>query len=182
MGAIRFLSSNRFKIEEATEILGLVGVQVIPLNFKIQELQTDDMEMLIKDKTLKALEMIGRPLFVEHTGLFLNYLNGLPGGLTQVFWDNLEADRFSQLFGGSPDPKVVAKTVVGYCDGRRITLFDGQIEGKIAETPRGNRAFQWDCVFIPDGFEETFAEMGNRKNEISMRRMALEKLAKFVGS
>jgi XTP/dITP diphosphohydrolase len=72
---------------------------------------------------------------------------------------------------------VTAKTWIGYCDGRRIYQFEGEIRGRIASQPRGDRSFQWDCVFVPDGYEETFAEMGERKNQISMRRIALDRLA-----
>ena len=46
--------------------------------------------------------------------------------------------------------------------------------------PRGNREFQWDCVFIPKGYEETFAEMGKKKNEISMRKLAFDSFREFL--
>jgi XTP/dITP diphosphohydrolase len=46
--------------------------------------------------------------------------------------------------------------------------------------PAGLRDFQWDCVFVPDGYTETFAEMGDRKNDISMRRKALDAFAVFL--
>jgi XTP/dITP diphosphohydrolase len=104
-------------------------------------------------------------------------LNGFPGGLTQVFWDTLEADRVSGLFGQGSNTGVIARTFVGYCDGKTIHQFSGEIRGKIAPEPRGNRDFQWDCVFIPDGHSATFAEMGELKNEISMRSVALKRLA-----
>ena len=177
---LRFLSSNEFKIKEATGILKDVDIEVVPVKFKITELQTNDIDLLIKDKALKAFKEIGRPLFVEHTGLFLSYLNGLPGGLTQLFWDTLQADRFSELFGRSSDPSVTAKTVISYCDGKNLHFFKGEIEGQISPSPRGKRDFQWDCVFIPEGFKETFAELGGKKNEISMRRKALDKFAEFL--
>ena len=51
----------------------------------------------MKDKTLKAFVRVGRSLFAEHTGLYLAHLSGLPGGLTQSFWDTLEADRFAEM-------------------------------------------------------------------------------------
>lgn len=73
-----------------------------------------------------------------------------------------------------------AKTVVGFCDGREIRLFSGEIDGTIVNPPRGNRAFQWDCIFQPEGFNETFAEMGDRKKDISMRKKALEKLKVYL--
>lgn len=174
---VRFVSNNPHKIGEAEAILGPRGIRVIPSKVKIEELQTTDTPRLVRDKLLKAYEQIGRPLFVEHTGLYLDRINGLPGGLTQIVWDTLQAERFAELFGG-PE-KAVARTSIAYCDGRKIYEFNGQIAGLIVSPPRGSREFQWDCVFQPDGCHETFAEMGHEeKNKISMRREALDQLAK----
>lgn len=177
---IRFISCNKFKIGEAREILTPMGINVIPIDKKIEELQTQDSHRLVKDKVLKAFVDIGRPLFVEHTGLYLAYLNQFPGGLTQIFWDTLQADKFSELFGHTPDIMVVAKTIVGYCDGLKVHFFEGEISGAISAKPRGNRDFQWDCVFIPQGYDKTFAELGALKNQMSMRRIALDKLANYL--
>jgi XTP/dITP diphosphohydrolase len=177
---VRFVSRNEHKLREATSILSIVGVKVIPLQVTVEELQTDNPERLVRDKTLKAFAKVGRPLFVEHTGLYLRHLNGLPGGLTQIFWDKLEAERFAELFGRTFDTRVVARTLVGYTDAKRFFTFEGEISGRIADKPRGPGDFQWDCVFIPDGFDKTFAEMGETKNEISMRRIALDQFAKFL--
>jgi XTP/dITP diphosphohydrolase len=118
-------------------------------------------------------------LGLEHTGLYLDYLNGLPGGLTQIFWDSLRADRFAKLFGHAAN-RVLAKTLIGYIDGKQFHLFEGEIAGTISLEPRGLRDFQWDCVFIPDGYTETFAELGTQKNEISMRRKALDRFAAYL--
>jgi XTP/dITP diphosphohydrolase len=179
---IRFVSRNPHKLKEASAILASASVSVIPLDIRIEELQTGDSGRLVKDKTMKAFRMVGRPLFVEHTGLYLDHLNGFPGGLTQIFWDSLEADRFAELFGKSATPQVIAKTIIGYTDAKRFYQFEGEVAGCIAESPRGNRDFQWDCVFIPEGCSETFAEMGDRKNRISMRRIALDKFSDFIKS
>ncbi len=177
---VRFVSSNRFKIEEANSILSPINIKVVPVDMKIEELQTTDTERLVQDKALKAFSKIARPLFVEHTGLYLNYLNGLPGGLTQIVWDALQADRFSELFGRSPDPSVTARTTICYADGKQMHIFVGEVVGQITSSPTGDRDFQWDCVFIPDGETQTFAEMGERKNQISMRKQALDKYAAFL--
>jgi XTP/dITP diphosphohydrolase len=53
------------------------------------------------------------------------------------------------------------------------------VSGTLASEPRGDPS-QWDCVFIPEGSNQTFAEMGERKNEISMRRAALDRFAAFL--
>lgn len=171
---IRFLSRNAHKIAEAKTILESVGVEVVPVHLPIDELQSDDTEKIVRDKVLRAYHSLGHPVFVEQTGLLLNQMNGFPGGLTQVFWDTLKADRVSELFGGGA---VTARTRIGYCDGKQISQFEGEISGSIAREPRGDRSFQWDCVFVPDGYDQTFAEMGAKKNDISMRRRALDTFA-----
>ena len=83
---------------------------------------------------------------------------------------------------GLGDDKVTAKTVLGYCDGREIHLFEGAIEGTVPRMPAGPEDFQWDCVFIPDGSTMTFAEMGTDKDNISMRRKALDKFAAHLNA
>lgn len=174
------MSSNQHKIAEVQRILAPASVDIIAVPQKIQELQTEDVHALVRDKLIKAFGSTGRPLFVEHTGLYLNGLNGLPAGLTQIFWDQLKADRFASLVAGLGDAKVIAKTVLGYCDGHRMHLFEGAIEGTVPTKPAGPIDFQWDCVFIPNGFNQTFAEMGPAKDDISMRRIALDKFAEHL--
>lgn len=176
------MSGNEHKIAEVQRILAPVGVDIVPVSKKIEELQTEDVERLVRDKLTKAFEAIGRPLFVEHTGLYLSGLNGLPAGLTQIFWDRLQADRFVDLVAGLGDNRATAKTVLGYCDGHKIHLFEGAIEGTVPRTPAGPPDFQWDCVFVPDGGTQTFAEMGAAKDEISMRRKALDLFAAHLKS
>ncbi|CBJ52320.1 non-canonical purine NTP pyrophosphatase [Ralstonia solanacearum] len=179
---IRFLSGNEHKLSEVQRILKPAGVEVIAVREKIEELQTEDVHRLVRDKLTKAFERIGRPLFVEHTGLYLAGMNGLPAGLTQIFWDRLQADRFATLVQGLGDPSVTAKTILGYCDGYQIHVFEGKVDGKVPAVPAGPQDFQWDCVFVPDGYTETFAQMGERKNEISMRRKALDAFAAFLNA
>ncbi|SFO86505.1 XTP/dITP diphosphohydrolase [Ralstonia sp. NFACC01] len=176
------MSGNEHKIAEVQRILAPVEVDIVPVSKKIEELQTEDVDRLVRDKVAKAFEAIGRPLFVEHTGLYLNGLNGLPAGLTQIFWDRLQADRFADLVAGLGDAKVTAKTILGYCDGREIHIFEGAINGTVPRTPAGPTDFQWDCVFIPDGSTQTFAQMGAAKDHISMRRKALDLFAAHLKS
>ncbi|ETX11142.1 hypothetical protein MUS1_12290 [Marinomonas ushuaiensis DSM 15871] len=177
---IRFVSNNDFKVNEVTKILAEAGVTVISAKYSINGIQTENVNELVKDKLLKAFKKVGRPVFVEHTGLYIESLNGFPGGLTQMFWDKLEADKFSSLLGHANNPSLVAKTTIGYCDTKKMHFFEGEIKGRIAPEPRGDRGFQWDCVFIPEGETETFAEMGDKKNDISMRKIAFDKFKEFL--
>ena len=179
---IRFLSSNPEKIKEINTILKDDGIEVISNNTKLEELQTNDVRHLVKDKALKAFKKIGRPLIVEHTGLYIDKINGLPGGLTQIFWDTLQADKFAELFGAPDDSaKATVRTTVCYVDGKNFQFFEGEICGSIVDVPRGDRVFQWDCVFVPEGSKLTFSEMGTKeKNKISMRKIALQQFAEYL--
>lgn len=179
---IRFLSANQHKLAEVRTILDPVGVEVIPISYRLEEIQTENEVELVRDKLTKAFAIIGRPLFVEHTGLYLDGLNGLPAGLTRIFWNRLDAERFIALVQGLDSQCASAKTVLGYCDGRKMYQFSGEVRGKIVSQPAGSREFLWDCIFVPDGYTQTFAEMGELKNEISMRRLALDRFATFLQS
>lgn len=180
MHTLRFLSGNKFKIKEVEDIMSKIGVAIVPVGHKISEIQTIDVAALVHDKCIKAFKKVNRPIFVEHTSLHISSLGGFPGGLTQVFWDTLQADKVSETFGRMDDASVKATTRIAFCDGRKVHQFEGEVWGKIAPEPRGDRSFQWDCVFIPDGEKETFAEMGNRKNDISMRKHALHVFSDFL--
>lgn len=133
---IRFLSNNTFKIAEVDKILSPVGITIVPSKVKIEELQTEDVERLVRDKLLQAFKIIGRPVFVEHTGIYLNGLNGFPGGLTQIFWDRIGAESFVSIVSGLTNMTLIAKTVVGYCDGKNMHYFEGEISGKVPTAPR----------------------------------------------
>src|SRR5215208_3780506 len=96
---LRFLSSNPNKVTEANAILSGAGFDLIAVEKKLDEIQSDNVELLVRDKCIKAFRLIGRPVFVEHTGLYIEALNGFPGGLTQIFWATLGAERVAGLFG-----------------------------------------------------------------------------------
>lgn len=177
---IRFVSKNDFKVAEVQKILEGTGVTIVAAKHSINEIQTENVNELVKDKLLKAFKKVGRPVFVEHTGLYIDSLNGFPGGLTQIFWDKLKADKFATLLGNGDNLGLVAKTIIGYCDAKKMYFFEGTIKGTISPEPKGDRSFQWDCIFIPEGETETFAEMGDKKNEISMRKIAFDEFKVFL--
>jgi XTP/dITP diphosphohydrolase len=173
---LRFLTKNEHKLAEYRKLFDSSGHALIKAPFSIDEIQTEDMQALVTAKAVKAFARVKRPIFVDHTGLQFEFFNGFPGGLTEIFWNKLKNDRLSEIVGRSSQPRATAVTLLGYCDGRKVHVFKGSIDGTIAPEPRGPSDFQWDPIFIPDGFSETFAEMGDRKNDISMRRLAVDRL------
>ena len=172
---LRFLTKNKYKFSEFQKLFEGTPHVIIKAPFEIDEIQTDDMDALVIDKAAKAFASVRRPIFVDHTGLQFDLLGGFPGGLTEIFWNKLKNQRLAEMIGRSSTPNATAVTLLAYCNGKKIEVFRGSIEGKIAPQPRGPEGFQWDPIFIPNGYQETFAEMGERKNDISMRRLAVEK-------
>ena len=177
---IYFLSNNQGKIKEVKEILSIKDFEIEGYSTKISEIQSNNEEMIVRDKVIKAFKKIKKPLFVEQTGLYIEDFGNLPGGLTQIVWDSLQADKFCDYFGTRKNTKPKAMTTIGYCDGKKIKIFTGSIMGNIVDKPRGDQSFQWDCVFQPEGYDKTFAEMGDFKNQISMRKIALDEFKKYL--
>jgi XTP/dITP diphosphohydrolase len=177
---LRILTKNEHKAREFSDLFAQTKYQIIPDATKIDEIQTEDMRALVKDKVIKAFTKIGRPIFVDHTGLYFSLLNGFPGGLTEIFWNRLRNEGIAKIVGQSSDTKVRAVTLIGYCDGKKVHIFEGEINGNVPNQPRGPEGFQWDPIFVPDGHTKTFAEMGTEKNNISMRRLAIDAFRKHL--
>jgi len=75
----------------------------------------------------------------------------------------------------------VAEVQFGLYDGCSFQTFSGAVEGAIALTPRGSRGFGWDAIFVPSGFDKTWAEMTDEEaRAASMRMIALRKLEAYL--
>lgn len=178
---IRFLTKNPGKFRELKQLLDPRRYRLVRDSTEIHELQTKDMDALVRDKVLKAFERIRHPLIVDHTGLEFDLLKGFPAGLTSVFYETLGDQGIASVIGASANPKVTAVTLIAYCDGRGIHSFRGEARGTIATCPRGKGGFQWDVLFVPAGYNKTYAQLSQKKkNEISMRRRAFDKFAAFL--
>lgn len=174
---IWFSSNSEEKLDELNKILECsVAKNKLKFHYhKIQtrEIQTDNMDDLIRHKALETFKKIKRPVLVEHTSLILKGWGDLPGGLTQIIWDRLGEDDFIKLV--KKKRKAVARTYLGYIDGRKLYTYIGEVKGKLAEAPIGDNGFKWDRVFIPKGHDRTFAQMNKEeKNRISMRKKAID--------
>jgi len=93
--------------------------------------------------------------------------------------------RFRCVIAWTPVPKTLPNVASPACDASEAELsteiFSGACEGRILEAPRGAHGFGYDPLFVPDGFNETFAELGeDTKNRISHRSRALEKLRAHI--
>lgn len=182
METIYFATNNPYKFEEVKEVANSFNITVENLKCNIRELQTTNREDLIRHKTLEAFSKIHAPVLVDHASLEIQSLNGIPGTLTQLFWDKLEG-KICNIVDSLGDNKATAISTVGYCDGKKVYYEEGFVEGEITKKPLGKRTFQWDTIFIPKGKTKTYGEMDiAEKNAISQRKIALIKMFEKIKS
>ena len=82
---------------------------------------------------------------------------------------------------GATDRTAQFRTVISVIYDEKTYFFEGSVTGRITTEPKGEHGFGYDSVFIPDGYEETFAELSaEEKNKISHRSRALAKLRTFL--
>ncbi len=181
-------TQNRHKIKEIEKIL--------PANLQLKSLEDIGFKSQLKEtgqtldaNALQKLRQITIPYDVDaiadDTGLEVAALNGAPGvysaryaGEQATYEDNVK--KLLQELEGVENREAQFRTVVAVSQGANEQLFEGIVKGRIATEPRGNGGFGYDSVFIPDGYNQTFAEMGEvEKNKISHRAKALQALKKL---
>ncbi|MEX0828109.1 MAG: non-canonical purine NTP pyrophosphatase [Haliea sp.] len=200
--SIHYATSGEYKRQEASEILqsfempissGSSCVAAELFSFEFQSVKTDeplerDLETMVRHKVRSAYRKIMAPCIVEHAGLVLPPLAAAnyPGGLTQPMWDALGAEGFVNSIQWAGE-ELIARAVVGYCDGLRIRTFVGETEGVLASSPRGGRKFYWDTVFVPKGGDGlTYAQMAEeegglrRKVMLSQSRKAMTAFLSYI--
>ena len=124
--------------------------------------------------------------FSEDTGLMIDALNGEPGIYSGRYAGEEKNDKknIEKVLGNLKNKENrIARfiTVIALILEGNLYTFEGIVEGKIAKTPRGNKGFGYDPVFIPDGYNKSFAELGlDTKNKISHRAKAIKKLLEFL--
>ena len=177
-------SGNRGKIKEAQEILKeykIIPMKELGINIDVEE----DKETFIENATKKA-ETIAKELndkmcLADDSGIEIESLNGFPGVHTKRWLNGTDRERnlaiLDKLQGVSKDKrKIKFITAIALSDGNETISVEANIDGYVAESPRGENGFGFDEIFeLENG--RTLAELSNEeKNEISARRKALEKL------
>jgi non-canonical purine NTP pyrophosphatase (RdgB/HAM1 family) len=178
MQKLTFITGNAGKAKYLADYFHL-PVDHVKLDLK--EIQSLDLKEVVEDKARRAYEIVKSPVLVEDVSLVFNGLKSLPGPLIKWFLDTLGNEGLCRLLDGYEDRSAFAEVQFALCDENGVHTFSGSIEGSVAEAPRGEMGFGWDPVFIPKGYDKTWAEMtDDEKHETSMRKIALEKLSEFL--
>ncbi len=175
--SLYFITGNRNKFSEVSAIIP--GVK--QLNIDLPEIQDIDAKKVIKEKLLEALRYKQAEFIVEDTSLYFNCLNGLPGPLIKWFMKTMGNDGLFNMVEKMGNNIAETKTIIGYAKSlKEIYYFESSIQGTIV-SPVGKSGFGWDPIFKPNGYSKSFAELTQEeKNEISMRRVAVNKLNEFM--
>ena len=159
-----FATNNAHKLEEVAAILGdqieLLSLNDIGCHTDIPETaETLEGNALLKSSFI--FKNYGLDCFADDTGLEVEALDGAPG-----------ENRKAQF-----------RTAISLILDGKEYLFEGVIKGEIIKEKRGDSGFGYDPVFMPEGYDRTFAELGNDiKNQISHRALAVQKLCEFLQS
>jgi len=174
-----FITGNKNKFEEAKTFIP----DLEQMDLDLPEIQSLDPHEIIKFKLEEALKHHQGNFFVEDTSFYMKSLNDLPGTFSKWFYKVLRPEGIYNVAKQMGDFRAYAKCLIGYAhNAEDIHFFEGVVEGTIIE-PRGEGGFGWDPVFMPAGFDKSFAEMNRlEKISISHRGRALGEFKKFLES
>jgi XTP/dITP diphosphohydrolase len=147
-------------------------------NIDLIEIQSLDAKEVVTHKANEAYRILQKPVLVEDTSLVIHALGRLPGTFIKWFHQELGSSGLCSLLSQKNNS---ASTTVLFCfyDGKTHHYFSDTVAGTIAKKPKGTNGFGWNNIFIPDGYNKTFAEMTDEELEsINPRIKALEKICK----
>lgn len=197
---IVFATNNKNKLSEIREILGssfeVMSLADIDCHEDIPETGDTLLDNAIQ-KARYVFEKYGYDCFADDTGLEVDALDGEPGVHSARYAEgtdhdsNANMDKLLRKLGDEPQRTARFRTVIsllqkkgsgeGAGEGSVLHVFEGKVEGSIIREKRGAEGFGYDPIFMPDGYDKTFAELGLEvKNQISHRARAVKKLADYL--
>ena len=190
MNEIVLASRNPNKIEELRELLSLPDLRVLSTADFPELEEVDEDALTLEGNALKKAYYVamvtGLPSLADDTGLEVSALNGAPGvysaryaGEQASYDDNVE--KLLSEMEDIEQRNAQFRTVVAFVDADKHWIFEGVCTGQISRYRKGVKGFGYDPIFIPDGFEQSFAEMGSeQKNSISHRGLAMKEAMAFL--
>ena len=189
MTEIIFATNNAHKLSEVQALLGdkfhLVTLRDCGITEDIPE-TADTLEGNASQKSHYLYDRVGKNCFADDTGLEVEVLGGAPGVRSARYaTDGHDFEANNRLLlknlEGEDNRKARFRTVISLILDGEEHLFEGIVEGRITESAAGCGGFGYDPLFVPDGYDCTFAEMSaDEKNAISHRGRAVQKLVEFL--
>lgn len=186
-----FATNNKHKLEEIRALLEprFQIRSLADLNFYEDIAETGtSLEQNADIKSNTIWEKFKLSCFSDDTGLEIKALNGKPGvysaryaGENCSFDDNM--NKVLAELSKTENRKARFRTVISLVLRGKVHRFEGIVEGQIMRKKQGDEGFGYDPIFLPDGYDQSFAEMSSdEKNKISHRGRAVQKLVDFLRS
>ncbi len=171
MKEILLVTGNPHKLQEWQGFMP-ANISLGSVDLDLEEIQSDDPLDIVIDKAKRAYAVLKKPVVVEDVSAGLVKLGGLPGPFIKFFMKQLGQSALYQLAGEVEGEAAIVSCSVAYYDGEKLLSFKGDVSGTIV-APRGDSTFGFDVTFVPDGHDQTYAEMpAELKNKISHRAVA----------
>ena len=186
---IVFATNNAHKLEEVAAMLGetyeVLSLREIGCGADIPE-TADTFAGNAIQKARYVKEHYGYDCFADDSGLEVDALDGAPGIYSARYsggGSEANMDKLLHNLIGKSDRGAQFRTVIALLIGKETQLFEGIVRGAIIEERRGEEGFGYDPIFVPDGYEQTFAQLGSEvKNRISHRAKAVEQLVQYLSN
>lgn len=190
MMKIVFATNNAHKLEEIKRIVGkhieILSLKDIGCYDDIEE-TADTLEGNAQIKARYIWERYGFNCFADDTGLEVDALNGEPGVRSARYAEGKGHDseanmsKLLQKLEGVENRKACFRTVIALMLNEEEYFFEGRIDGHISTQRMGQEGFGYDPIFIPEGYDKSFAQLGaDIKNQISHRAKAVQQLIAFL--
>lgn len=187
-----FATNNKHKLDEVRKITAQHNIEVVSLadihcHDEIPE-TADTLEGNALQKAQYIQDKFGLDCFADDTGLEVEALDNAPGIYSARYagsGHDSEANmqKLLQEMEGKTNRKARFRTVIALIIGDKQYCFSGIVNGTITTEKKGENGFGYDPIFIPEGYEQTFAELGDFvKNKISHRAKAVEQLDHFLAN
>ena len=178
MANVTFITGNQNKADYLSKFLGH-PVDHVKLN--LDEIQSTDLNEIVEHKVRQAYELLEKPVIVEDVSLEFAVLGGLPGPFIKFFVDKVPFEVICSMIATGLSRKATARCVFGYFDGKELKLFEGHLDGEIADKPSGKNGFGWDRIFIPQGYHITRASLSEEDDQKTYLKIKpFAKLKKFL--
>ncbi len=173
-----FVSSNEMKVREAQLILGF-PIEIVSLD--LPEIQDSDIEIIVKQKAIDAYSKIKKPVIVDDVGFYVDAWNGFPGPLVKYLIIAGGNVLLLKMLGNDTNRKAEVVSAIGFSDGKEVFAFLGKVTGRICNEVKIKNDNTFNSVFIPDGYNKTYAEMTvAEKNTLSHRKKSLDKFKAYL--
>ena len=180
-GEIWFVTENRHKFLEARAVVSGFGISLRQLRKDKIEIQSGDLSEIAQFAAEQVSRKQDCSIVVEDSGLFIEALHGFPGPFSSYVCSTIGAEGILRLIAGARKRKAYFQASLALSRSKnRTRIFTGRVHGRIGFKERGSRGFGFDPIFIPEGSNMTFSEMGTEsKNNYSHRAVAFRRLAKW---